>query len=183
MIEYFKNLKYKQKIYLLSGIIFIFLIISYNMAFKKTILLGRQCKEFKEKLENIQTAPQKIHSLKKEIACLDNIIGNTNDTVHIQDAILESITSYCKNNTLTLKELPKTHTITDKDYLVETCKLVVEGSFANILKLIFLFETSYNIGKVASVNFELINLRTRGRPSLETTIFIQNIRLIHHENI
>ena len=183
MIEYFKNLKYKHKIYILSGILFIFLVVSYNMALKKTIILRRQCKEFKDKLENIQTAPQKIHSLKKEITYLDNIIGNTNDTVQMQEAILESITSYCGNNALTLKEFPKTHTITDEDYIVETCKLVVEGSFVNILNLVYLFETSYNVGKVVSVNFELTNLRARGRPRLESTVFIQNIRLIHHENI
>ena len=183
MIEYFKNLKYKQRVYLLLGLLFVFLIISYKMAFKNTIDLGRQCKVFKEKLENIQSAPLKIQGLKEEIALLDNIIGNTNDTMQVQDLLLESITIYCENNTITLKDFPKTHTIIDEDYVVETSKLVIEGSFVNILKLVYMFETNFNIGKVASVSFELKNERSRRKPRLESTIFIQNIRLINHEKV
>ncbi len=100
----------------------------------------------------------------------------------VQSAILEKTGHFCQQHQLTLKSFPKTHYYKDKDYLVMTNKLVVEGEFIKILKLIYLFEQKFQLGKIISVQFDKERDRKTKRMKLYGSLFIQNVKHVKNEN-
>ncbi len=179
----FNNLTYKKKVmYLFAGFV-ILLILSYSLSIRRTVKLGEICTNLEEQKESLQNAPSKIQKIGNELNNINAMIGkDMHVDMDVQSAILEKTGHYCQHQRLTLKSFPKTHYYKDKDYLVMTNKLVVEGEFIKILKLIYKFEQKFQLGKIISVQFEKERDRKTKRMKLYGSLFIQNVKHIKNEN-
>lgn len=179
----FNNLTYKKKVlYLLAGFV-VLLILSYALSIRRTIALGEICNRLEQQKESLQNAPAKIRKINQELANINAIIGkDMHVDMDVQSAILEKTGQFCQKQKLTFKRFPKTHYYNEKDYLVMTNKLVMEGEFIKILKLIYLFEQEFQLGKIISVQFEKERDRKTKRMRLYGSLLIQNVKHIQNEN-
>ena len=173
----FSNLTYRLKFIILGISFLVFLIISHNLAFKKTFRLKRECKEIEARLEQSKNAPQQITIIKSKLEHIDQKVGGKSiDQINLEELIIENISSFCKQNMLVLKEYPGIHNYKQQDYITETCRLTVEGSFIKLLKLAYGIEQNFSYGKVSSLNFYTEkNYRTK-RVELLLEIYVQNIK-------
>ena len=178
-----QNIKsYKQKLILLTFGSFILIILMYSLAVKKTFILRSECKNLTEQLTVADNAPEQIYMLQQKLASIDQLIGaNINDNYVLKEQILNYCSQYCSKHNLVIKDFPAIHEYTQENYQVETSKIIIQGNFINILKLIYLFEKEYKIARVVSVNFHSEkNIKTK-RKVLEADIYFQNINISNNE--
>lgn len=162
--------------------IVVFAFILYKVAISGTVELSFENGDLKEQISNNQNAPQQIKTIKKKIAKIEQLVGDeVGDETDPHQMLLGMVTQYCQQNKLTLKEFPHPFVLEDKGYITKTAKVVVEGDFIYLLKLVYHLESKYKVGKVVSVDFEAKKqLRTRRR-KLNSTIYVQNIKRINDE--
>ena len=173
----FSNLTYKKKNrFLLIGVIS-FLFISYYLSFGKTISLYRENSGMKEQLAGIADASVKADALQKKITELNRMLGGKQLTdTNAQQALLNVITVYCRDNKTVLREFPKAILKEKNDFIVETNFFTVEGDFVKLLSLVYLLEQKERIGRIASVIFQSKrDVRTKAL-SLSSTIYVQNVK-------
>lgn len=174
----FANLTYRLKFILLGVGFVVFLLISHNLAFKKTFRLKKQCKEIEARLEQSKNAPQQIAIIKSKLEEIDRKVGGKSiDQINLEELIIEHISSFSKRNNLVLKEYPGIHNYNQQDYTTETCKLIVEGSFIKLLKLAYGIEQNFSYGKVSSLNFYTEKNYKTKKVELLLEIYVQNIKV------
>jgi len=175
-----KNLSYKNKNRLLFLVAFLFAIISYMLAFRKTFDLRSQCSQMESELVIAATAPERIANLEMQLRSIEGVIGGqTDEGVDPQQQLLEFVTNYCEEQHITLQEYPQPISHQEDDYAVETNIFVVKGNFIKLLKMIYALEQEMRIGKVVAVEYKSKkNLRTK-RLNLTATVYLQNVRKIN----
>ncbi len=178
----FNNLTYRIRFILLGVGFFLFLIITFNLAFKKTFRLKKDYKQLETRLEQSKNAPQQIALIKTRLEEIDQKVGGKSiDQINLEELIIEHISSFSKQNNLVLKEYPGIHTYSQQDYTTETCKLTVQGDFIKLLKLAYGIEQNFSYGKVSSLNFYTQkNYRTK-EVELLLEIYVQNIKMKNDE--
>jgi len=170
------SLNNKNKSIILVIGFFIFLIITYNIALKQTVNVWDQYISLQKDLMQANYAPSERIILKKEIIQIDSVIGNTQRLATSQELILNELVNYCKTNQLKVREFPKTHSINDGDFEIETNTVTVEGNFIELLKLLYAFEHKRFAGKLASAKFQLNEDISSHRKYLTLTFYIQNFK-------
>lgn len=171
-----------MKFILLGAGIILFLLISYNLAFKKTFSLKNEYKTIESRLEQSKNAPQQIALIKSKLEEIDKKVGGKSiDQINLEELIIEHISTYSNSNNIVLKEYPGIHYFSQQDYTTETCKLTVEGDFIKLLKLAYGIEQNFSYGKVSSLNFYTEkNYRTK-EIELLLEIYVQNIKMTTYE--
>jgi hypothetical protein len=174
--------KYRKRLIILSIGIVLFFIISYNLAFKKTINLISKCNEIEAQINQLKSAPQQMRVIKTKLEEIERKIGGKSiDQIDLEELVIEHISSYCKQYKLVLKEYPGIHNSSQQDYTTETCKLTVEGGFIKLLLLAHGIENDFSYGKVSSLNFYTEkNYRTK-KMELLLEIYVQNIKMRDNE--
>lgn len=172
-----QRLSHKHRFYLLLTGALVFLLISWKLAIKKTVVLKNQVKTIQEQLLAAENAPQKIATYTSKLQLVESKIGNSISLdKNINQALLEKVSDYCKQNNIKFYELPKAHTINDGPFIIETNKVVLEGNYIKLLKLLYQLETEKRYGKIISAGFESIKDLRTSRTQLYLTVYLQNIR-------
>jgi hypothetical protein len=167
---------YKQRLWFLfiGGVAFI--LICYNLGFKKTIDEMNSAKEYNRQLDALQDAPIQLRILEKRRKEFDDNPGNNyqiKDNVEV--LLLEKVTSLIKDLKLKITELPK-NDISPKDgYTVKTQQLVLQGSFIDLLTFLHSIEKDHSIGNICSVDFYSQKNARTGTFTLKMKIYFQTI--------
>lgn len=178
-----KNLTYKKKNLALLMLTLVVLFLVYTFGIKKTIAAYSEYSENKNKMEQALNAPLMAEQLEKELIRMDAKIGNHNTREeNINEALLSLITTYCQSNHAVLREFPQTSINEDGDLSVETNRFIIGGNFFTLINLVYLLEQKYNLGKVASVNYQLKKDFKTQEMQLTANVFLQNIKKKQHEN-
>jgi hypothetical protein len=171
------KLTYKKRLYLLLGAGLFVFFLSYRIAIIETVKISKNLKDIREKLSQIETAPESIAILEKKIASINKMIGeNLNDVPEFQKTLLDRISSFCNENSLVLREFPQVHSWTKQDYQFITCYASMEGSFIPLLKLLFDLETHFVSGRMVSVDFYSNEDHRLKKRRLIMSIYIQTIK-------
>ncbi len=178
----FKNLTYRLKLIYLGVGFIVFLFLSFKLAINKTFDLKKQCNNYEMQLSQLKNAPQQMAVIKSKLNEIDQRVGVKNiDQINFEELIIEHVSNYCKNNNLVLKDYPGIHKFSQQDYITETCKITVEGSFIKLLRLAYGIENNFSYGKVSSINFYTEkNFRTKNTELL-LEIYVQNIKILNNE--
>jgi CHASE3 domain sensor protein len=176
------KLTHKTRLILLFvGTVLLF-IIAYNFSISETIKVYKEYAEINSKLTQIASAPQQIKELEEKSTELDGIIGNASGTtVDFQKKLLDRISQYCQNHSLTLLDFPQVHKYINQEYEFITCYARVEGSFIPLLKLLLLIENNPDLGKVSSVDFSSFIDRKTKEHRLTLSIYIQSLKQLNDE--
>ncbi|HET6243894.1 MAG: hypothetical protein H0V01_04410 [Bacteroidetes bacterium] len=172
-----KQLTYKKKnLVLISGIA-LFALIVYFLAIGKTVDLYFQCNELKEQLEFSNNASEQLNLLQKQMNEIDGVFeSNSELNKNYQQGLLENISNYCNQTSVILREFPTQIILNERDFSVETNLVVVEGSFTNLLKLVYMLEQKNKTGKVSSLLFNSKKDYKTKQLTLTASIYIQNIK-------
>ena len=177
-----KELTYKKKNLLLMGGSVLFALIIYFSAIKNTLDLYTRCNELVEQLLQADNASYQMIQLQKELQEIESIYGDNKETSsNHQQVLLETISNYCSGNNVILREFPKSTVFNEQDFSVESNMVVVEGSFNNLLRLIYLLEQKNKTGKIASVQFQTKNDFKTKQLALIASIYIQTIKKTAYE--
>ncbi len=175
----FKELTYRQKnIYAGVGFLVVCLII-YKMNVSKTLALYSENVRLSEQIERAENAPQQLTELRDKQTRLNASLANyIDDAVTDQKYLLAITTEYCDKHGLRVRNFPETKIEATDNFQFQTNEVVVEGKFTELLKLMYLLETKYNVGRLASAEFEKIRDKKIRREVLLLKIHFQKIKEI-----
>lgn len=167
----------KLKLLLASGVLFF--ILAYNLAFTETIAAYKEYQKLKEQLVLASDAPRQNQILEQKLQVFDkNINSNQESENNVQDKLLETVTAFCLERNIVLREFPRTEQVVENDFIVETNIFSVEGDFVKLVQLIYNLEQKVKLGKVASVLYHTKKDLKNKRLNLIATIYIHNVKRI-----
>ena len=155
---------------------FVFLLISYHFALGRTISCIKQNKKLKVRIVLAENAPNKVSVLQSQIDEINYLLGTVNTAItdnHIN--ILKISSEYVKERPIEIINYPKEHVFNENGYLLSTNKIIVRGSFIELLKFLHYMEKGQAMGKVVSSAFYVENDRIKRKKRLMLKIFFQNI--------
>lgn len=173
---------YNKKVKLLAIGVVVMLFLSYYFSFRKSINSYSEYRDYKNQLENIQTAPAEISDVEQQLATIERSVGMNPDTsTDFQKILLEKVSGYCQQNNVVLREFPQTIYFNNQDFEVETNQVVVEGSFVKIITLVYNLEQKFRLGKIVSLRFASQKDYKTGSIKLFATLYFQNFKKVRNE--
>ena len=172
------NYTYKQKNIALIGVAFLFALISYFGAIKNTVSLINSCSELEDKLIQIKDAPKELALIERQLKEFEILFGKVDtNQINYQPYLLETISNYCNSNDLILKEFPKPLIYAEQDFIIETNKIILEGEFIELLKLIYLIEQTKKLGNISNLHFQTFTrtIDNVKQTYLSSTFYLQHI--------
>ncbi|WP_040254163.1 hypothetical protein [Psychroserpens mesophilus] len=154
---------YKQKFFgVVIGFV-ILLLASYKKTYKHVFEAKSQLSLVNEKLQNGDNSFNEVFILKNEIKSLDNIIGGQTKTPsEVQEMILDFISKYGK--VINISSIQDTHIINDSEFRVYTNVIEIEGSYFDLVPMLYKIEQEFIVSKVVSAKFFSIkNYRTNSK--------------------
>jgi hypothetical protein len=172
------NLSYRTKSkYLLVGGL-IFLLLAYMLAFSKTVNLYIENSNLKKKLIIAEEAPEKRRLMEvKSNVLKEKLSSYFADSLRDKDHLLEVVSYFCQKNNLLLKKFPNEEFYEEKEFIVGTTEMKIEGNFINLLKLLYLLEQKEAVGRVSSSSFDMVFDNKRKKNVLVLTIYLQTLKI------
>lgn len=152
-----------------------------NYIFKNTLGNTLQLKQDYEELVELSNNEIDYSSLllnvEGQLAELDQLI--IDDDVHagqIQQLLLDKIELLRKDYNITITRMPAPHQYKQGKYNVITGVFELEGSYKELLKLIYELESQFDQANLASLQFKLKRNILHNNKELYATIYFQNIK-------
>jgi hypothetical protein len=135
------------------------------------------------KIRKAENAPIGIAGLRKSLDGLNEKLNHyLIDTTKEQEHTLEIVSEFCYKQRLVLKELPKRTITAEKDFTIITSKLMIEGTYKDLLFLLHELEYKQRLGRVSAVSWKsYLDSKTK-RTILTMTIYLQNITVNNENN-
>ena len=172
------KLTYQQKNKVLVIGYAVFLFIVYQLAISKSWDLYSQNSLLEEKLTTAKESYKSKEELEKKEAMLEGHIASFFvDSLSHQEYLLETISTYSRQHNILIKEIPARTEYLEGDFEVGTHRIVLEGDFISLLKMVYLLEQKSKMGRVSSVLFSLKFDTKRKKEVLSLTLYIQNIQV------
>ncbi|MDB5274739.1 MAG: hypothetical protein JWO58_3106 [Chitinophagaceae bacterium] len=170
----------KNKVLTIGYVVFLFLV--YQLAISKCWELYSQNATLEEKLVTAKDSYQNKEELEKRQEKLNHHISSFFvDSLKHQEYLLETISTYCHQHQLLIKDIPPVTEYREDDFEVGTHRMVIEGSFIPLLKLVYLLEQKNKSGRVSSVCFSSKYDTKRKKEVLSLILYIQNIQVYANE--
>lgn len=152
------------------------LIAVYQFGISKTIDLYIENQELEERLAKALTADEEILRLNGEVRYLKKqLVEYTVDSVKNKEFIFHALAEFCKNTHVQLREFPVESVSKKENYIIETNKIVAEGQYGDLLKLLHFIEFKGKIGRVSSVSFYTLRDHKKQKDILLMNIYIQTL--------
>ncbi|MHA7843651.1 MAG: hypothetical protein ACX93I_10050 [Winogradskyella sp.] len=151
----------------------ILLLAVYKKNFKDIFETRRQLSALENKLSIVDGSYNQVLFLKNEIAQLNNLIGGqTKQPELVQQLLLDFITN--TNFDINVHKIEDTHLYNDDEFAIYSNIIEIEGSYNNLLKLLYEIERDFNASKVVSSElYTEKNYRTNSK-KLFLKIILQN---------
>lgn len=164
----------KQKFYLLLVGVVLLVWISIKFGFSRSFELKEQINSIEMQLQTVEDAPQKLKLINERLQLYEQLLSNVSGE-ETSPVLIGKIGSYCKRNGLILKEIPGKVQNQNDEFTISTYKVVVQGSYEKMVKLLDELEQNSEAGKLRAVSFQSeYNLR-EGRKELFGTYYLQTI--------
>lgn len=173
----FENLSYKKKFYILIILAVLLGITAYQRSLTVTFETIKLFEQSEKKLEVIKNSEERIFSLKDEIEGIDNIIGKgSTNPDKVQQEILNQFPRKIVNAELV--RLEEVHKSNDTYFNVYSNRLIISGSFNDLLKTTYYYEKSFDYSRIISAKFYLEKHPRTKRKILYQQIIFQNYEKI-----
>lgn len=167
----FENLSYKKKFIALISILVLLGITAYKRSFALTLDARSNLNLSRQKLTDVSNSQGKITALKTEVAYLDEIIGKEAANADIvQQEILNTFNSVVNGSELV--ELEEVHMASNDYFNIFTNRLILSGSFNDLLDATYRYEKDFDFSRVVSLKFYVKKEpRTKKKKLFEQLIF------------
>lgn len=172
-MEFFDKYSYKQKNYALAILSVLLIAVAYKRAFSVSIETGTYKQELEDKLVVAASADQEIRSKQKELATLNLMLGEENNTIEkVQQGFLNF---FALNTTdLAVHEISEVLNYKHPDFSINTHRIVLKGDYLNTLDFIYKLERDFKLAKILNTTFEYKKYNSEDEKDLYTTLLIQN---------
>ncbi|GAA3614656.1 hypothetical protein Q4Q39_02600 [Flavivirga amylovorans] len=151
-----------KNILLIVGFLFT-LILCYQLAISKTVLLKKEFNSLEMQEALFKDTPKQVSLLKQKQKYYDSILNKYQlNGSSVQNNLLKTINTFADSTNLKLVNFLKPHVIIKNDLKINTYQFTLEGDFNAILKLIHKLEQKTKFGEIINLHFEKkTNFRTR----------------------
>lgn len=172
-MTFFDKYSYKQKNYALLIMIVLLAAVAYKRAFSVTMETNSYRQELDEKLAMAATADQDIQTSQVQLAHLNRLLGEENNTVErVQQGFLNFFAKNAKS--ITVHEVSEVLRFDHPDFSINTHRIVLKGDYLNTLDFLYKLEKQFKLAKVLNVTFEYKKYSADEEKDLYTTLLIQN---------
>jgi len=176
------NRSNRQKFILLSAGLVVLIWICFQFSFSKTYTLWKECRRLEQQQTLIKEIPEQLPVLTGKVEYLEKILGNS-EGEDFSTLILDQVNTLCQKDGVRLKEIPEKHVFNGPNLIVETLDINLQGSFSDQLRLVSELEKSQAKARLRSLRLQLITNPTTGERKLQSTLFLQSIKLISNNSI
>lgn len=171
-----KDINYNNRLLISIVTILIISFILYKFAFSKTISVITEFSLNRNTLTELNDAPSKISMLNNEITQLNNLIniGDSNDSIQ-KNRIIDLTEHACKELGISIIELSEPLVKNMGEYNVHYSKLVIEGDYFKMIKLVNNLEKKKQSLSLISVNVFSKKDRYSKKYKIYTEIIFQTI--------
>ena len=151
-MQLIKTGKYQNKLLwvVLSSIIV--LLLAWNGAFKKTIVAYSDVRE--NSINSLEQNSIQKQQLQSEISQLNSVLGIGEDKMKTE-ANFEELVNLCETiEDIRIINFPDIHQVEINGYKVTTTFAVFEGSYSDLLTLVYKLERNKKTGRLVSVDFK-----------------------------
>lgn len=173
----------REKFLMLMGGCVILSVVSYYLAFSRTLTARAQYVALEEKMQGVQSLSSELDRWQNLNARLDEKLGGEQVLAGFHESLLNSVGRFCDKKNLTLTEFSEPFEGEDGGYTVETIVLTIEGGYKPLLELVYHLETQFRGGRVASVSFVKKKDYRKNREELFVEMYVQKIKMKEDENI
>lgn len=126
-----------------------------------------------KKLSNTDNAYNESYLLKSEIQSLDNVIGgHSTNPEDVQQEILDFISkTILKVNIVSIEDV---HLFSDEEFLIYSNQIELEGSYTNLINLLYETEKHFKSARVISSKFYSKKNYATNKKTLFLKIILQN---------
>lgn len=168
IINKWNDITIKQRWIVFYATIFVLFFLSYKYNFKKTIDILTLYPELKTSMSariSKTESEKNITDIQKHQAVFD--YDNTN--------FLNAVSEYTNEGQIIVQEVTKISVTEIKGITIETNKVVVEGTYLEIITFLYYIEYQKKIALISSAVIELVYDKTLDQYSLVATMYIKNI--------
>lgn len=165
---------YNQKTWGLIISAVLLTIVGYYLAISPTFELQHKINKAEVEIEKAKTASSDVKKATKELAKLEQMVGQTSASFEIfQKELLNAVVPFADENHIKVTEIKLPHLAQKNTYEVQTLQIVCKGNFEQLSRLLDHIQRN-NIGRVCSVNYELKKDYKLKKRFLYATFYIQN---------
>lgn len=174
----FKGISYKKKFYAVIVLFIVLSIAAYKRSFKGAIEAVTFYIESKNNIDENINIDSKIVKLNIKNQSLDNIIGKKiRNPEAVQNEVLNFLSQ--KEEDFLLSKIENIHISSDNYFTIYSNIVTIEGSFNDLLKVIYSFEEGFEFARIASLKIYVLKNRRNSKNKLYTTIIFQNYEKKH----
>lgn len=169
-------MEYKKKNILLLVSFVVMLLVSYQLAIKKTVELKKRVAIQKKELSLLSNAQERLVFLKSQNSVLDSILKSKEISIasSYEQTLLNGVTKHAKKHSLQIIVFEKSHVHVNDDFQTRTYTISVKGTFADLFSFHQDIEKD-RLGIIQSVQFlKKRNYRTK-KEEVSCDILIQKI--------
>lgn len=167
----------KNKLLLIAG--GVLAVLTYVLAISNTVDACILANDYESQAAHAASAPLKAAELERQLADMESMLSVQSKEEDIQQRLLGIVSAYCQSNGTVLREFPQTMHSEEKEFRVETNVFTVEGTFTELLKLVYRLEQEEKLGKVSSVKYFMKKDPKTKTAALNAVIYLQNIKKLN----
>jgi hypothetical protein len=157
------------------GIILFTVILIYPLAITPLLDQWTKSSHLTNEISRANGAGTEIEVLQTKKELIEKVfLKFSADSNENKEIILQTLSDFCKKDNVRIVEFPTENSIYKGGFKIETNKIVAEGKFHDLIKLIHYLEYERVIGKISSVAFLKFKEPLSHKEILRVTIYLQN---------
>lgn len=162
---------YRKGLYYLAVALAVLMLLSWFMNIKPTYVLWKANKKYRADLLRADNATSEIADLERQLESLERVAIKSHD----RDMLLQSVTSFCKDKGMLIRNFPATERNREKGVVYLTNLIEVEGEYKDIVRLAYMLEHERMLGSIASLKFNAVEDRVEKKTRLRGSIILRNM--------
>lgn len=155
-------------------------IIVYKFGIKRTLSAYTETIQLRSEIEQASTAPQVSVLLHHQIEQLDQQLSESaTDATESDQALLAMVSAYCDERKLVVVDFPKALVTPEDQLLLESNRMVIQGSFEELQGLVFTIEHQPKLGKIVSLTYQLRKDPKSAQKVLQAEIYLERVKHIN----
>ena len=150
------------------------LVIVYMLAINKTVSLWKDNTQIENKLLTERVTSNKFVDIKSRSEEINSVVNQYfTDSISHDEYLLKTISEICAHEKVLLKEMPIIENSVEGNYKILTNRIVLEGAFHNLLRVVHTLENKEKIGRLTSINYKMYREHKQKRDILSLIIYVQ----------
>ena len=147
-------------------------VILYNLSIRRTWETYKSYHKNKSHAALAISAPYEIEKYRRQLSTLQH----SSIQPYKREHLLERLTAFCRDHDLLIKSFPEAILLSEGVYQVITNQFELEGSYSDMVQLVYLLEEKEKLGNISSIKFYLYKDKIKKKELLRSHIILRNLK-------